>query len=100
MDNQRYTGAKRAMARVEGVPADQMGLAKRWYDCVRVQVFGQFLALLSMVRAAEAGSLAGVLRAAAAFMAAKAAASAMGDLQGATYRCLRKKHPLQEFPNC
>mmetsp|Transcript_26342 Transcript_26342/g.52888 ORF Transcript_26342/g.52888 Transcript_26342/m.52888 type:complete len:239 (-) Transcript_26342:141-857(-) len=48
-DNQRYVGAKRAFARVEDLPPGQMGLAKRWYDCVRIQVFGQLLGMLWML---------------------------------------------------
>jgi len=66
-DNARYAGAKRAMKLVDGVPKGQKGLAQTWYNCVRIQVFGQLVGLLWMVRAE---CVTGVLRGATTFMAA------------------------------
>lgn len=66
-DNERYAGAKRAFARVKGMPSGQMGLAKRWYDLVRFHVLGQLIGVVWMVRAC---SPAGALRGGSAFMAA------------------------------
>jgi len=84
-DNARYAGAKRAVAMLDGVPASEMGLAKRWYDCVKVQVVGQLCGLVWMVRSRSA---AGALRGAATFMAANVlffllgAAEAKHDVDG------------------
>lgn len=66
-DNQRYAGAKRAMARLAGVPKGQQGLAKKWYDIVRLHLLGQVVSLTYMVRASAA---VGVLLGGASFMAA------------------------------
>ena len=66
IDNTRYAGAKRAMALVEGIVPSQKGLAKRWYDLVRLHLAGQVISLIWMVRAQCAAT---VLRGAAAFMA-------------------------------
>ena len=67
IDNSRYAGAKRASALVAGIPKGQQGLAKQWYDIVRIHLIGQVAGLVWMVRASSA---VGVLRGAATFMAA------------------------------
>ena len=54
VDNSRYAGAKRAMALVSGIPPSQMGLAKRWYDIVRLHLAGQLVSLVWMSRASSA----------------------------------------------
>ena len=59
--------AKRASALVAGIPKGQQGLAKQWYDIVRIHLIGQVAGLVWMVRASSA---VGVLRGAATFMAA------------------------------
>ena len=74
-DNARYASAKRAVAKVENEELPLAKLAKQWSTAVRVQVFGQLASLLWMTRAA---SPAGVLRGAAAFMAANVAFFLLG----------------------
>ena len=54
IDNSRYAGAKRAMALVDGIPKGQQGLAKQWYDIVRIHLIGQVAGLVWMVRASSA----------------------------------------------
>jgi len=66
-DNARYASAKCAVAKVENVELPLAKLAKRWYNAVRVQVFGQLAALVWMARAT---SPTGVLHGGVAFMAA------------------------------
>jgi len=70
VDNARYTGAKRAYKKIEGLPKDQLNyfglLSKKWYNLVRFLTFGQWFGLCLMVRAPNAR---GVLVGAAAFMA-------------------------------
>ena len=78
-DNARYAGAKRAYAKVVGIPKGEMGLAKKWYDAVRIQVFGQFIGLIMLVKGSLLG--AGVFMAAnvAFFLLGAAAAKHDGD---------------------
>ena len=66
-DNQRYASAKCAAGRVENPELPLAKLANQWYTAVRVQLLGQLIGLVWMVRA---NGPTGVLRGAATFMAA------------------------------
>lgn len=80
-DNARYASAKRALAVYEGkvsLPGQavqQLAVAKKWMNLVRLQLVGQLAGLVWMARA---GSPTGVLRGAVVFMAANVAFFLLG----------------------